>query len=166
MPFKASDRFPVFMRRLTSFFGITLLALLVSGWSNVLAAAICPKTPAMAACPMQTGNKPTSSHEAMEMGEIGDMQMTPAVAEDEANALEQPMGSCPHCFKQPEQPSSPVVASKGAEQSKRDPGTIIRQAFKVITPQTATFAPPVSSRQHAPPQASTPRHVLINVFLI
>ena len=143
--------------------------LFVSGWSHVLASAFCPKTQAMTSCPMQAGNKPHQSHEAMQMGEMGDMddmQTSPAATDGEVNTLGQPMGSCPHCFKQPEQQPSPVVASKGAEQSRRDLGALLQQAVKVITLQAAPFAPPILSRQHAPPQASAPLHVLINVFLI
>jgi hypothetical protein len=147
---------------------ISIISLLfVSGWSHVLAAALCPKTQAMAACPMQAGDKTTSSHETMGMAEMGDMQQMPAtIAEGESNVVEQPMGSCPHCFKQPEQQNSPVVVSKGAEQSKRNLSVILQQAVQVITPQSTSFAPPISSRQHAPPQPTTARHVLISVFLI
>lgn len=155
------------MKRLLLICVISLL--FVSGWSRVLAAAICPKTQAMAACPMQAWDKSASSHEDMqmaEMGEMGDMQMTPTTAQGEANALEQFMGSCPHCFKQPEQQPTPIFASKGIEQSRQDLGALLQQAAEVIKPQTTTFSPPVLSRQHAPPQASAPRHVLFSVFLI
>jgi hypothetical protein len=152
------------MKRLLLICVISLL--FVSGWSHVLAAAICPKTQAMAACPMQTGDKPSSSHESMEMGEMGDMQMTPTITEVKANALEQPMGSCPHCFKQPEQQPTPIATSKGMEQSRQDSGALLQRAVTSFTPQTTTFSPPVLSRQHAPPQASAPRHVLFSVFLI
>src|SRR5436853_4491618 len=152
------------MKRLLLISVISLL--FVSGWSRVLAAAICPKTQAMTACPMQIGDKPTSSHEAMEMDEMGDMQMPPTITDGEANALSQPMGLCPHCFSQPNQQNSTVVASKGVDQSRKDFGSALQQAIKVITPQTSSFAPPVASRQHAPPGASTARHVLISVFLI
>ena len=149
------------MKRLLLICVISLL--FVGGWSHVLAAAICPRTQAMASCPMQAGNKPASTHDAMEMG---DMQMTPTTTESEVNALEQPMGSCPHCFKQPEQQPSPVVASREVEQSRRDLVALLQQADKVSASQTTSFSPPVLSRQHAPPQASTPRHILVSVFLI
>jgi hypothetical protein len=152
------------MKRLLLICVISLL--FVSGWSHVLAAAFCPKTQAMSSCPMQVGDKHHQSHEAMERGEMGDMETSSTDTESEVNAFEQPMGSCPHCFKQPEQQPSPVVASKGGEQSKRDTGILLQQAVRVITPQTTAFAPPVLSRQHAPPQASALRHVLLSVFLI
>ena len=145
---------------------LVISLLFVSGWSHVLASAFCPKTQAMSGCPMQAGNKSHQSHEAMEMSEMGDMQTMPAATDGEVNVLEQPMGSCPHCFRQPEQQPTPLAASKGAEHSRRDLGALLQQAVKVITPQAAPFYPPVLSRQHAPPQASAPRHVLISVFLI
>jgi hypothetical protein len=151
------------MKRLLLISVISLL--FVSGWSHVLAAAFCPNMKDMPGCTMQTGNTSTStsSHEGMEMG---DMQMTPGSAEGEvnANALERPLVSC--CAARPEIPPSPVIASRGAEQSKQNLGAILKPALKAIAPPTTSFAPPVTSRQHAPPGASTPRHVLISVFLI
>lgn len=146
---------------------ICLISLLfVSGWSHVLAAGICPKAQAISHCPMQTETKSASAHESARMDEMGDMQMRPAVAGVEANALEQPAGLCPHCFKQPAQQTSPAIASNGAEQSRRNPAIALRQAVKVFSQQATSFATPVSSKQHAPPQASTPRHVLISFYLI
>ena len=148
------------MKRLLLICVISLL--FVSGWSHVLAATFCPNMQDMPGCAMQTGHTSTSSHEGMEMY---DMQMTPTIAESEVNAMQQPqMFSC--CTSRPELPSSPVIASRGAEQSKQDLGAILQQAIKALAPQTISFAPPISSRQHAPPGASTPRHVLISVFLI
>jgi hypothetical protein len=148
------------MKRLLLICVISLL--FVSGWGNVLAAAFCPHMQDMPGCTMQAGKNSASSHEGMEMG---DMQMTPTIAESsEVNAMEQPLASC--CTSRPEVPPSPVIASRGAEQSKPDPGAILQQARQIPAPQTTSFAPPISSRQHAPPGASTPRHVLINVFLI
>lgn len=148
------------MKRLLLICVISLL--FVSGWGHVLAAAFCPHMQDMPGCPMQAGSTTsTSSHEGMEMN---DMQMTPTITESEARATAQPLFSC--CTSRPEVPPSPVMASRGAEQPKQDLGATFQQARKALAPQTASFAPPVSSRQHAPPGASTPRHVLINVFLI
>lgn len=152
------------MKRLLLICVISLL--FVSGWSHVLAAALCPNMRVASTCPMQKGNHPASSHEAMEMGEMGGMQMTQVVEEGEVTAVDPPMGSCPHCFSKSEYPTSVVVAIKGVGQPKRDLGVILRQTLKAITPLISSFAPPVSSRQHAPPQATTARHVLISVFLI
>ncbi|MDT5060067.1 MAG: hypothetical protein QOH63_526 [Acidobacteriota bacterium] len=144
---------------------ISIISLLfVSGWSHVLAAALCPQMQVKASCPMQMRDHPASSHEVMEMG---DMQMPETtVSEGEVNAVDPPLGSCPHCFSKPNYPTSTVVAVKGVERSKRDLGVILQQTLKAIAPLSSTFAPPVSSRQHAPPQATTARHVLISVFLI
>jgi hypothetical protein len=147
------------MKRLLLICVISLL--FVSGWSHVLASAFCSNMKDMPGCAMQMGNTSTSGHEGMEMG---DMQMPPTAAGDKVGSLEQPLASC--CASRPEIPPAPIVASRGAEQSKQDLGAILKPALKAITQPTSSFAPPVSSRQHAPPGASTPRHVLISVFLI
>ena len=147
------------MKRLLLICVISLL--FVSGWGHVLAAAFCPNMQDMPGCAMQAGNNSTSSHEGMEMS---DMQTAPPATESKAHALEQPMLSC--CTSRPEIPPSPVIASRGAESSKQDTGALLKPALKAIAAPTLSFAPPVTLRQHAPPGASTPRHVLISVFLI
>jgi hypothetical protein len=147
---------------------ISIISLLfVSGWSHVLAAAFCPQMQVKASCPMQMRDHSTSSHEARVMGEMGDMQMPETtVSEGEVNAVDPPLGSCPHCFTKSNYPTSTVVTAKAVERSKRDLGVILQQTLKAIAPPSSTFAPPVSSRQHAPPQGTTARHVFISVFLI
>ena len=150
---------------------ISIISLLfVSGWSYVLAAALCPRMQVKASCPMRMESHSSSPRQTMEMGEAvetGDMQMSETtISEGEVNALGLPPISCPHCFSRSENPSSTVIAVKGIERSKRDQGIILQQAIKAFAPLTSTFAPPISKRQHAPPQAPTARHVLINVFLI
>lgn len=136
----------------------------VSGWGHVLASAFCPNMQDMPNCHMQAENVSTSSHEGHEGMEMGDMQNRQSATESKAGALERPLASC--CASRPEIPPAPVVTSRGAEQSKQDLGTILKPALKAITQPTSTFAPLVTSRQHAPPGDSTPRHVLISVFLI
>ena len=142
--------------------------LLVSGWSHVLAAVLCPNMQDMPSCHMQTGNAITtttiSTHEGHQGMEMGDMLMTPPVVEREVNALEQPMASC--CARRPALPPSSVMVSRGAEQPKKELGVILQTALKAIELPAPSFTPPVLSRQHAPPGASTPRHVLFSVFLI
>lgn len=153
------------MKRLLLISVISLL--FVSGWSHMLAAAVCPQMQVKASCPMQMREHSNSSHEAMAMGEMGDMQMSETtVSEDEVNAVNLPLGSCPHCFSKSEYPTSTVIDVKGVEQSKRDLGAILQQTIKAFSPLTTLFAPPVASRQHAPPLATTARHVLISVYLI
>jgi hypothetical protein len=150
------------MKRLLLICVIFLLS--VSGWGHVLAVAFCHDMQDMAGCSMRVGMTSTPSHSSHEGMEMGDMQMPPAIAESEVKAIAQPMASC--CTSRPDVPPAPVIASRGAEQSKQDTGAILQQARQINAPQTISFAPPISSRQHAPPGASTPRHVLIGVFLI
>jgi hypothetical protein len=151
------------MKRLLLICVISLL--FVSGWGHVLAAAFCPNMQDMPGCAMQKARTTTSSqHEGHEGMEMGDMKMKPIATEGKAGALERPLISC--CASRPEIPPAPAVASRGAEQSKQDLGAILKPALKAIAPLAPSFAPPVLSRQHAPPGASTPRHVLISVFLI
>jgi hypothetical protein len=153
------------MKRLLLISVISLL--FVSGWSHVLASAFCSKMQAKATCPMQMKDHSPSSHEAMAMGEMGDMQMSETtVADGEVGALSPPLGSCPHCFSKSEHPTSTAITAKGVEQSEQDLGAVLQQTLNDVAPQTSSFAPPVTSRQHAPPGAATARHVLINVYLI
>jgi hypothetical protein len=147
------------MKRL---FLICVISLLfVSGWSHVLAAAFCPNMQDMPACHMQAESVSTSSHEGMEMG---DMKNRQSATESKTGALESPLASC--CASRPEVPPAPVASSRGAEQSRQDLGALLKPALKAITQPTSSFAPPITSRQHAPPGAAIARHVLISVFLI
>ena len=150
------------MKRL---FLICVISLLfVSGWSHVLAAAICPNMQDMPSCHMQTGNASTSLHEGHKGMEMGDKQMTRPVVASEVNSLERPLASC--CASRPALPPSSLIVSKGAEQPKKELGVALQKTPKAIAPPTLSFAPPITSRQHAPPGVSTQRHVLIGVFLI
>jgi hypothetical protein len=150
------------MKRLLLISVISLL--LVSGWSHVLAAAVCPDMQDMPNCHMQTENVSTSSHEGHEGMEMGDKQMTSPVEASEANALERPMASC--CASRPALPPSSIIVSKGIEQPKKELAVVLKQALKVIAPPSPSFTPLLTSRQHAPPTSLTPRHILISVYLI
>ncbi|MDT4966521.1 MAG: hypothetical protein QOJ64_1258 [Acidobacteriota bacterium] len=153
------------MKRLLLITVISLL--LVSGWSHVLAAALCPQMQVKASCPMQLMHHSSSSHETMAMGAMGDMPMTETgVSTAEVYSVDPPMGSCPHCFSKSEYPTSSIVAVKGVDQGRRNLRVILQQALAPIAFQTRSFAAPILTRQHAPPQAPTARHVLISVFLI
>jgi len=150
------------MKRLLLICVISLL--FVSGWGHVLAAAFCPNMQDMPGCHMQAENISTSPHEGHEGMEMGDMQMKPTATDGKAGALERPLASC--CASRPEVPPTPMVSSRGAEQSKQDLSALLKPALKAIEPHAPSFAPFVTSRQHAPPGDSTQRHVLISVFLI
>jgi hypothetical protein len=155
------------MKRLLLICVISLL--FVSGWGHVLGLAFCPNMRAVPGCVMQrsmdsaaaTTSTSAQSHEGMEMN---DMQVEQGFIAGEADSMERLPASC--CMNRPDAPSTPVVVSRGAEQSKKEPGATLQPTLKAIAPPAASFAPPVSSRQHAPPSPKTQRHVLINVFLI
>jgi hypothetical protein len=150
------------MKRLLLICVISLL--FVSGWGHVLASAFCPDMQDMPNCTMQKAPTSASQHEGHEGMEMGDMQMPPNDAESKAGSLERPLVSC--CASRPEIPPAPIVARRGAEQSKQDLGAILKPALTALTQPTSSFAPMVTSRQHAPPGAAIARHVLIQVFLI
>ncbi|HKQ51087.1 MAG TPA: hypothetical protein VJT74_01870 [Pyrinomonadaceae bacterium] len=140
------------MKRLLLICVISLL--FVSGWGHVLGAAFCPKMRDMPGCHMQAGDDSAHGHDGMEM----------STAEGKVGSLERPLASC--CASRPEAPTVPAIVSRGAQQSKQDGGALLKPAPKAIVPQARSFAPPVTSRQHAPPGAQTPRHLLVSVFLI
>jgi hypothetical protein len=150
------------MKRLLLICVISLL--FVSGWSHVLASAFCPNMKDMPDCHMQAENVSTSSHEGREGMEMGDIESRQSATEGKAGALERPLVSC--CASRPEVPPAPIATSRGAAQSRQDLGALLKPALKAITPISSSFAPPVTSRQHAPPGTPTARHVLISVFLI
>jgi len=141
---------------------ISVICLLfVGGWGHVLAAAVCPNMKDMPHCQMQAADTSAPGHEGMEMG---DMQRQPSAAEGRAGSLGSPFVSC--CVSRPEVPPTPVVASRGAEQSKQNLGALLKPLVKAVEPPAPPFAQAVTSRQHAPPGPAAPRHVLIQVFLI
>jgi hypothetical protein len=147
------------MKRLLPICIISLL--FVSGWGHVLAAAFCPNMRDMQGCPMRAGQDSARVHVGIEMG---DMQMPSSSTEGRAGSVERPLASC--CASKPEAPPAPVVASRGAERSKHDLGAVLKPVPNAIAPPAPSFAPAVTSRQHAPPGAQTPRHILVSVFLI
>jgi hypothetical protein len=156
------------MRRVTSFIGITLLALLASGWGNALAAALCPKMQVASCCLTKTTHDSAPSHEAMAMDgmTMDSMAMMPA-AEAEANSAGQPAASCAHCLSSPDLPFKSVVTVNSVRESERNlSAPIAAPVLRSLAEFSSSFAPPISSRQHAPPGSSTSLHVLINVFLI
>jgi hypothetical protein len=171
------------MRRLVSFICISLLALLVSGWGSMLAAALCPHAGATlpqatlaedhSGCHAKTeqakehhsGSPGSSRDEAMH--DMKARQM-PALRlhRDKSNiaALALPAGTCTHCVSQNELPSTPASA-RALTLQKRD---AVRIVEKVTTPVslTAVFTPQFTPTQHAPPGLNNSRYILLSVFLI
>ncbi|MDQ3820171.1 MAG: hypothetical protein M3362_21175 [Acidobacteriota bacterium] len=151
------------MRRPTSYTGILLLSLILSGSGNVLAAAFCPHAQLPACCKKGPMQDSTSSHEMMMEG----MDMSAASAEADVNSVGQPAGVCAHCMSHSDLPAKAVAAVSTVEQSRRGfgaehPAPVQRQPLS----STALFAPLLSSRPHAPPGTRARRYLLISAFLI
>jgi hypothetical protein len=155
------------MRRFTSFFGITLLALLVSGWGNVLAATLCPH--AMGGQAQANVEKAVAHQHDSSQQEMGGMQMTHASeaghCDSKVAAFDQPAGICTHCFSRNE---SPATSSSLRELTlkKRDAGTIVRPEAITTTSLAIVYTPQFLPTQNAPPGSSNRKHLLLSVFLI
>jgi hypothetical protein len=154
------------MRRFTSFFGVMLLALLVSGWGNVLAATLCPHAMGAQA---NVEKAAMHQHHSSEQ-EMGGMQM-PQTGEavhcdSKVAAFDQPAGICTHCLGQNDSPATSSSLQRELTLKKRDTGTIVKpEAIAAISPSivhTQQFLP----TQNAPPGSSNRKHLLLSVFLI
>ncbi|HEV7375686.1 MAG TPA: hypothetical protein VGN95_13265 [Pyrinomonadaceae bacterium] len=153
------------MRRFTSFFGITLLALLVSGWGNVLAATLCPHVMgAQANVEKAASHQHDSPQQAM-----GGMQMTHASESghcaSKVAAFDQPAGICTHCLSRNEFPAT-ASSLRELTLKKRDAGTIVRPAASAATSLAIVYTPQFLPTQNAPPGPSNRKHLLVSVFLI
>lgn len=163
------------------------LALLMSGWGGVLAAAFCThdagRPAAMAEdhdccrasleseqdehqhCAVEASAH--SSHEAMAMDET-DASSMPAEGTT-ANAVAsfaQNDTACLHCVSRNGLPTTVIVARE-PEQKKRDASGFALAARKLVVPLAAAFfAEPPLNRQGAPPGVAARRHLLLNVFVI
>jgi hypothetical protein len=169
------------MKRL---FHIGVITLLLAGsWGTALAAScFCPRAQDHACCRAEYsahehGTAP--AHDGMEMSRdemtmtddgmtMTDMKGTsPAsVFEGNVGAVEQPAEPCPHCMGHSGVPVRVIILADSPGQSARGLCTATPEAHEPFVPLASSYAPPVISRQHAPPTALAPRHVLIGVFLI
>lgn len=182
MPYSSeSERIKVSeMRRATLLLVIPLL--LLSGWSNVLAATLCPHMMHDHSC-CPAGKHSDSSHEQIvaahdemamsemgEMGDMGGMEMTPAPvkpSEDVVNnAISQPINQCAHCLSH-SAPTTTTSIIGSVNQAKRDGEAPALQVLNQFVPKLQPAVLLISARQHAPPGVHlTPRHILIGVFRI
>ena len=177
-------------------FSITVLvvAFLFSSWSNVIAAAFCPRYSSSRNCHIQqrqaepVEHKSSCQHEMSDM-EMGDMQMDDTSTGSEAGsatadnpipekppvqiatesfseqvAIAFPTEPCGHCWMH-SQPSSRTTVVVAADQSRRLVETNAPSADLVVALPSA-FAVSIIPLEHGPPGNSFPRHVLINVFRI
>lgn len=170
-----------------------LVALLLSSWSNVIAAAFCPryfsnrdccvKQPSLKPGPVDTH---LSCHH--EMPDMPGMQMddTPMETDDTRDsksdyinqalpqstfesstdqvAFDLPIEQCAHCWSH-SQPTSGSVTVAGADLAKRLVETDSPSGSLSVT-SLSTFPMFIAPSEHGPPGISLPRHVLINVFRI
>jgi hypothetical protein len=154
------------MRRFTSFFGVMLLALLLSGWGNMLAATLCPH-----AMGGQANVEKVATHQydspQQEMGEM-QMQHAPAAGhcDGKVAAFDQPAGICTHCFGQNESPATSLSLQRELTLKKRDAGTIVRPATSAATSLAIVYTPQFLPTQNAPPGYQNRKHLLLGVFLI
>jgi hypothetical protein len=165
------------MRRLTSYTGIMLLSLLVSGWSNLFAAAFCPhvagnKLPAMMrgmddrSCHRESAEQ-TRHSEAHQPAMKGMLMMPAAQKPDSGTVVPvgQFSGTCSHCAGQD---SSPRTAASSRELSlqKGDAGAAIEKSVMPVALHAAFFSPKFIATQNSPPGAANRKHLLLGVFLI
>ncbi|SRR6266542_1907897 len=177
-------------------FSITFLvvAFLFSSWSNVIAAAFCPRYSSSRNCHIQqrqikqVEHKSSCQHEMADM-EMGDMQMDDSnMGSEDASqtsdnsivespplqiatnsyseqlAIDFPTEPCGHCWMH-SQPSSGTATIVAVAPSRRLVETNAPPANFVVASPSA-FAVPIVPLEHGPPGNSFPRHVLINVFRI
>ena len=145
---------------------ILVVALLLSAWGNVLAAALCPRLAQDHACCHRQLAHQSASHEAMDDMEMGDMQMeATAESKTDASALDQPIESCAHCMGHSQLAPGPISlgATDPAKRSVEKPAPLGTSALVSLPTSSVTTA---TQRGHSPPGESSPRHILINVFRI
>lgn len=158
------------MRRLP-IFGLLFL-LFASGWSPVLAAAFCPRAQGHDCCVTTAASEEhqqAAHHHAMEMG--GTEMPGPALAHDAHDgttaAIDRKVKDCAHCVAHSGGPAAPAVTFSVPDSSSgRDAACAPSQVHKFFVPASPATNLLVSSRPHGPPGITTPRHVLISVFLI
>lgn len=167
---------------------LLLMAFLLSAWSNVIAAACCPRYVAQNCFAQKTQQAKQvdreSCHNEINDTDMGDMQMdgdsateaevTPirknpplTVATEssaEQTALDLPNDPCGHCWMH-SQPSSGTATFAAVDPSPRSVEALAPPAETIID---LGFPNPtaVEPLEHSPPGNTSPRHLLINVFRI
>lgn len=165
-----------FMRTRFSLTVILLLTLLAGGWSSVLAATLCPHIMAQnhSCCYAlsMTNNHMAESGDAMD-----DMRMSmpgvesPVVgskaAPYDALALRRPSHDCAHCLNHNGFPAAPMIVAGIVKEPGKDARAFASQPTSSPVSFTASsILYRLSKQQNAPPESSSPRHVLLNVFRI
>ena len=177
-------------------FPTSLALLLVTGsLGNVFAAAFCTRVAGRACCLAMTPSNrhaPSSGHEAMSMPgmpmdsaamdgmvsddismdedsmPMDDMSETSAPITDDdalASKFEQPLETCTHCLSHSGILNAPLSSVSAADESRRDLGSVPCPVSRFLVRSAIIISQSGLPREHAPP-VSTPRHILISVFLI
>src|SRR6266536_624464 len=182
------------MRKSSLAIGLLVVSLLLSAWSNVIAAAFCPRYSSSHNCDLQrrqvkqVEHKSPCQHEMAEM-EMRDMQMNDMDMESETGsetsdksiaenvpiqiaaespaeqvAVDLPNEPCGHCWMH-SQPQSPSSTVVAIDPSKQ---LVEANAPPVgfVTLLPSAFAVSLIPLEHGPPGPSLPRHILINSFRI
>jgi len=168
-------------RRLLSA-SILLLTLVTSAAGNLMATAFCPRVSRLGVdchdmVPQSHGSHSDMTHEmhGMDMSDgpmvseqtnIAPSQVADLLIQTNAslNGVEPPPGNCSHCVSHSNLPRSVVALRQTVivrpcddiEESE----LLTNISHAVLTPRAVT------AREHAPPTASSPLHVRINVFRI
>ncbi len=156
--------------------GILLFVLLAGAWGNVLAASLCPRMAQdHSCCPAKAMQHAHDAMDGMQMDEMqmSDMQMPSAMEQEtEANVVRQvdvvagqPGVGCGHCLSHSQLPTK-LPTLREAEQVRCGEDLAAPLALVNSVSPSTLFVTPVHSKQHAPPGATTSRHVLISVFRI
>ena len=161
------------MRRLTSFIGVMLLALQVSGWGTVFAASFCPHAAGIAQlavmeshCGYRSAEPPHhagSDHQAMQ-----GMEMMPAVQQHDGGfsfPIGQFAATCLHCMERSNSPFT-AVSPHVLSLQKHDAGTPVEKSAMPVASLINPFSPKFIATQNAPPGAAHRKHLLLGVFLI
>ena len=89
------------------------------------------------------------------------------VTDDDALAskFEQPFETCTHCLSHSWILNAPLSSVSAADQSRKDLGSVSGPVSRFLVRSAIIASQSGLPREHAPP-VSTPRHILISVFLI
>ncbi len=86
--------------------------------------------------------------------------------EDVANEFRQPIAACAHCLAHSGIVNAPISSANVADQSNKGLGSVVLSVSRFFARPALALTQVGLPREHAPPNSSAPRHLLISVFLI
>jgi hypothetical protein len=129
-----------------------------------------PETPDMGKDSMDMDHMDMAMPEDIETIGADEISSTPfqPVANFDAlmSRVEQPFETCTHCLSHSGPLNSPASFVSSPDPSSKDPGSVLLPVSKLFTASSITRLHSGLPREHAPPGNSSPRHILISVFLI